>query len=59
MKSVEAVNKALMTKLNWRMLTEGDETWIKIMRSKYGLSLDRPLNFKHKNRALVILKGME
>lgn len=46
----EDMNKSLLAKLGWRILTCGEKTWCRVIRDKYGIFDDRPLTLKHKLR---------
>lgn len=52
------MNKALLIKLAWRVITRGEELWCQVLRVKYGLLEDGPLNFKSRQRSLNIWKGL-
>lgn len=53
------MNKSLLVKLAWRLFHEEDATWSRIIRAKYGISLDEPPMFAHKTRASVVWRGLE
>lgn len=59
LKRAEAMNKALVAKLAWRLLTEEEALWSRLVRSKYGLSLAGLAYFKHKTRASIVWRGLE
>lgn len=52
------MNKALMAKLAWRVLTQKEETWCEVFRSKYGIVSDGMMEFKCRQRASSIWKGL-
>lgn len=58
LKCAATMNKALLIKLAWRLLNEEEPTWSKVVRSKYGMSLDEPPIFRPKARASVIWRGL-
>lgn len=52
------INKCLLAKVGWRILSCGEETRCKIMRAKYGIAEDTLPTFKHKQRETQIWKGI-
>lgn len=36
LKRADEMNKALLAKLAWRVATQGNETWAKVIKGKYG-----------------------
>lgn len=52
------MNKSLLAKLGWPLLTCGEDTWCQVMREKYGLRQGMPLSFKHKQHESQIWKGV-
>lgn len=58
LKRTAEMNKALLAKLAWRVVSQGDASWAKVIRYKYGLEEDGPLQFKLKQRSLLIWKGI-
>lgn len=59
LRKADIMNKALLAKLAWRLLHEDTTIWSRLIRSKYGVSLDGPPLFKHKLRASVVWRGLE
>lgn len=59
LRKAESMNKAMMAKLCWRLLTQGEDMWAMIVRRKYGLNDTGPLVFKHKQRASLTWRGLE
>lgn len=59
LRKAEGMNQALLAKLGWRMMTQGEELWSKIIRQKYGFNDDGPVTFKHKQRASPTWRGLE
>lgn len=51
------MNQALPAKLAWRLITQGSETWAKVVRAKYGLTEKGPLYFQSKQRSSMVWKG--
>lgn len=54
----EDMNKALLIKLGWRLLTGGDETWARMLREKYIMGKDGPVSFKKKRRSSKTWQGI-
>lgn len=54
----EDMNKSLLAKVGWRLLSYGEETMCRVLRNKYGISDDRPVLFKQKQRESNIWKGI-
>lgn len=54
----EDMDKSLLAKLGWRLLTCGEETWCQVMREKYGLREGMPLHFKQKHHESHIWRGV-
>lgn len=54
LKRAELMNKALLAKFAWRMITQGDEAWCKIICSKYGVNDDGLAVFKSKQSSSLI-----
>lgn len=52
-------NKALLAKLRWRLVTQGDDLWAKMLRQKYGLSDVGQVVFKNKQRVSPTWRGLE
>lgn len=59
LKRAEGMNKALLAKLGWRLLTQGEDLWAKMIRKKYGVSLDGPVTFKSRQRASLTWRGLQ
>lgn len=59
LKGAEGMNKAMLAKLRWRLLMQGDDLWAKIIRQKYGVSIDGPVTFKSKQRASLTWRGLQ
>lgn len=59
LKRAEGMNKSLLAKLGWRLLTQGDTMWARILRAKYGVDEAGPVVFNHKQRASSIWRGLE
>lgn len=57
MKRAEVINKALLVKLAWRVLTQGNTTCVKVVQMKYGLNREGPVIIKQKQRSSLIWKG--
>lgn len=51
LKRVEEMNKALLAMLAWRVITQGSDTWAKVLRLKYGLTNEGHVCFKQKKRS--------
>lgn len=52
------MNRILLAKLVWRVAVQGGETWVSVIRNKYGLSDEGLLHFKVKQRSSIIWKGI-
>lgn len=52
------MNKAHLAKLAWRVIMQDKEAWCKITCSKYRVSFDNSFEFKPKQRASSICKGL-
>lgn len=48
------MNKAMLTKLAWRLLAEEEEDWCKVLLSKFAVDVLGPVDFKHRHRASYI-----
>lgn len=59
MRKAEGMNKALLAKLGWRLLTQGEEMWAKILRVKYGIGDSGPPVFRREERASPTWRGLE
>lgn len=53
------MNKALLTKLAWRLLHDQDAVWSKMVHAKYEISLDAPLDLSYKARTSIIWKRVK
>lgn len=58
LKRAAFMNKALIAKLTWRLFTEEDAIWSRVLRAKYGLSLDDPPLLKPKARASIVWRSL-
>lgn len=52
------MNKAMLTKLAWRLLHEEDTTWSRLLRSKYAVSIDGPIEFRNRQRSSLVWQGL-
>lgn len=55
----KALNKSLLIKLAWRLITQGDATWATVVHLKYRLEEDGSVIFKHKQRSTCNWKGLD
>lgn len=56
---VELMNKALLAKQGWRVITRGEEPWCKVLHArKYGVNEEGPLVFKAKKRSNLLQAGL-
>ena len=37
LKRIDDMNKALLIKIGWSLITSSDSMWVKVLRSKYGI----------------------
>lgn len=58
LKRAELMNKAMLVKLGWKLVTQDEDVWYKVIRKKYGLSCEGVMDFKPKNRASPIWQGI-
>lgn len=56
-KKAIGMNKALLAKLGWHLLTQGESLWAKTLKSKYGMKEIGPVFFNHKQRASLTWRG--
>lgn len=54
----EEMNKAMLVKLAWRLITEEVAAWCKLLRSKYGLDSSGPIDFKKKKHSSFIWNAL-
>lgn len=52
------MNKALLAKMCWRLLTRGETLWDKSLNSKYGMKETGPVFFNHKFVGVSYLEGV-
>lgn len=50
----KVMNKALLSKLAWRMLTQENDIWCKVIRMKYRIKQKGDVIFKQRQKASVI-----
>lgn len=48
LRKANLLNKALLAKLGWRVITRPDEQWCQVLRAKYGMKNDVQIVFKAK-----------
>lgn len=48
------MNKALLAKLGWRVITGGKDEWCNILRNKYGMKEEGMVEFAPKHRASLV-----
>lgn len=53
----EAMNKALLTKLVWRLTNQGEETWTRVLKAKCGLAEEGVVYFNYKQQVSATWKG--
>lgn len=58
LRRAEDMNRCLLAKLGWRILTCERETWCKVMRSKYNVQEESSLLFRNKQRQSNIWRGL-
>lgn len=58
LKRAQEMSKALLAKLAWRVGLQSNETWARVIRNKYGLTEDGPLQFNLKHKSSLIWKGV-
>lgn len=51
LRSLYHMNLAFLTKIKWRMLTENDSLWVKVLSGKHVRAEINIANFKAKNMA--------
>lgn len=54
----EDMNKSLLAKFGWGVLTCADQTWCQVIRGKYGIDNGKPLRCKHRQPESHIWKGL-
>lgn len=52
------MNKALLAKLAWRVLTNSAEIWSKMLAKKYGVGDTGAVGFSKKWRASAVWRGL-
>lgn len=52
------MNKALLAKLGWRLLTNRNEIWSLMLAKKYNVSEEDVIKFTKKQRSLAVWKGL-
>lgn len=58
LKSARIMNMALLAKLGWRMISNMDELWSRVHRSKYGVKEDDGAHSKEMQRCSHIWQGL-
>lgn len=58
LKKSEVMNKALLTKLCWRVVTRSEEVWCQVLQAKYDIEKEGAVTFKAKHRASSIWKDL-
>lgn len=58
LRKASTMNKSLLAKLAWRVVTEDDAIWCNVLREKYGLSRGDGFEFTEKQRDSRIWKGV-
>lgn len=58
LKTAGMMNKALLAKLGWRVISEGGGEWCMVLRSTYGISEEGTVELKPKQRVSSIWKGL-